>query len=91
MKPEIIYTLPEALRQIVALQQAKADLSDNLTQERNVFTRIIQELTTENSQIKQDKQQLTRWLAAEQDRGIDKDRQITVLQDIIEQLKGAID
>jgi len=90
VKPEIIYTLPEALRQIAALQQAKADLSDTLTLERQVFTRIIQDQTIENSQLKQDKVQLTRWLASEQDRGIDKDRQITVLQDTIVQLKGQL-
>jgi transposase len=90
VKPEIIYTLPEALRQIAALQQAKVDLSDTLTLERQVFTRIIQEQTIETSQLKQGKEQLTRWLASEQDRGIDKDRQIAVLQDTIVQLKGQL-
>jgi transposase len=87
VKPEIIYTLPEALRQIAALQQSRVDLSDALTQERHVLTRIIQELTTENNQLKEGKQQLSRWLAAEQDRGIDKDRQIAALQSTIGQLK----
>ena len=87
VKPDIIYTLPEALQQIASLQQVQADLSNNLTQERAVFSRIIQELTGENGQLKQDKQQLTRWLAAEQDRGIDKDRQIAQLKSTISQLQ----
>ena len=87
MKSEIIYTLPEALLQIVVLQQTQADLSDIRNQERIVFTRIIQELTAESSKLREEKQQLSRWLAAEQDRGIDKDRQIAALQDIIGQLK----
>ncbi|HEX3935489.1 MAG TPA: hypothetical protein VHW43_12465, partial [Puia sp.] len=87
MKPDIIYTLPEALQQIASLQQVQAGLSDNLTQERAVFSRIIQELTIGNATLKEDKQQLTRWLAAEQERGIDKDRQITVLQQNNEQLR----
>jgi transposase len=87
VKPDVIYTLPEALQQIARLQQAQADLSDNLTQERTVFGRIIQELTTGNATLKEEKQQLTRWLSAEQDRGIDKDRQIAVLQSTISQLQ----
>ena len=87
VKPVIIYTLPEALQQIASLQQAQADLSDNLTQERSVFGRIILELTTANEQLKQDKQQVSRWLSAEQDRGVDKDRLITVLQQENEQLR----
>ncbi|MHA4812521.1 IS66 family transposase [Flavitalea flava] len=87
VKPEIIYTLPEALRQIAALELAQADLCDSRNQERNVFTRIIQELTSETSQLKADKQQLARWLSAEQDRSIDKDRTITVLQQQNEQLR----
>jgi transposase len=87
VKPDIIYTLPEALQQIASLQQAQADLSDNLTQERAVFSRIIQELTIGNATLKENKQQLTRWLVAEQERGIDKDSQITALRQDNEQLR----
>ncbi len=87
MKPDVIYTLPEALQQIASLHQVQADLSDNLTQERAVFTRIIQELTIGNATLKEEKQQVTRWLAAEQERGIDKDRQITASQQDNEQLR----
>ena len=80
MKPDIIYTLPEALSQIAALQQAQADLSGTLTQERLVFSRIIQEQAVTLQRVEAEKQQLSRWLATGQDRGIDKDRQITSLQ-----------
>ena len=80
MKPDLIYTLPEALQQIASLQRGQAELSDTLTRERNVFSRIIQEVTTDNGQLRQQKEQLSRWLAVEQQRGIDKDGQIAVLQ-----------
>lgn len=63
LKPEIIYDLSEALEQVNALQLQKADLSNVLTQERHVFSRIIQELTTENAALKEDKEQLKRWLS----------------------------
>jgi len=80
VKPDIIYTLPEALSQIAALQQVQADLSGTLTQEPLVFSRIIQEQAVTLQRVEAEKQQLSRWLATEQDRGIDKDRQITSLQ-----------
>ncbi|WP_322518454.1 IS66 family transposase [Chitinophaga sancti] len=90
MKPEIIYTLPEALEQVNALQLQKADLSNSLTQERHVFSRIIQELTTENTALKEEKDQLRRWLSNEQERGIDKDRRITSLEETIAEMQTAL-
>jgi transposase len=90
VKPDIIYTLPEAISQIAALQQARADLSGTLTQERVVFSRIIQEQALSLEQVKAEKQQLSRWLATEQDRTIDKDRQIAALQAENEQLRQQV-
>ena len=86
VKPEIIYTLSEALEQVNALQLQKADLSNSLTQERHVFSRIIQELTTENTALKEEKDQLKRWLSNKQERGIDKDRKIAALEETIAEL-----
>lgn len=90
VKAEIIYTLSEALEHIAALQLQKSDLSGTLTQERNVFSRIIQEVTTENSLLKQDNEQLKGWLSNEQERGLDKDRLITSLQETIAALQTAL-
>lgn len=90
VKPELIYTLSEALEQLAALQLQKADLSGALTQERNVFSRIIQEVTTENNLLKQDKEQLKGWLSNEQERGLDKDKLIISLQDAIVELQAEI-
>jgi transposase len=90
VKPEIIYNLSEALEQVNALQLQKADLSNALTQERHVFSRIIQELTTENATLKEDKDQLKRWLSNEQERGIDKDRLIASLEKTVAELQEAL-
>ncbi|WPQ61236.1 IS66 family transposase [Chitinophaga sancti] len=90
MKPEITYNLSEALEQVNALQLQKADLSNALTQERHVFSRIIQELTTENTTLKEDKDQLKRWLSNEQERGIDKDRMIASLEQTIAELQSTL-
>ena len=90
LKPEIIYNLSEALEQVNALQLQKADLSNALTQERHVFSRIIQELTTENAALKEDKEQLKRWLSNEQERGIDKERLIASLEKTVAELQAAL-
>lgn len=66
-----------------ALQLQKADLSNALTQERHLFSRIIQELTTENAALKEDKEQLKRWLSNEQERGVDKERLIASLEKLL--------
>jgi len=90
VKPDIIYTLPEAVLQIAALQQAKADLSGTLTQERVVFSRIIQEQAAALEQANTEKQQYLQWLATEQERTVDKDRQMSSLQAEIEHLRQLV-
>lgn len=80
LKPEVIYTLPDAIKQIAVLQQAQTTLSDTLTQERQIFSRIIQELTLENEQLKQESGKLNRQLFAANEISLDKDRLIASLQ-----------
>lgn len=91
MKPEIIYTLPEALKQITALQQQVGDLGDTLTQERRVFTRITQELTSQVEQLTQDKKSLTRQLDAANEISLDKDAQLLHKDELIAKLTGELD
>lgn len=91
MKPEIIYTLPDALKQIIALQQQRDDLGDTLTQERRVFTRIIQELTSEVEQLTQDKKSLNRQLDAAHEISLDKDAQLLHKDELIAKLIGELE
>jgi len=80
VKPDTIYTLPDALQQIALLQEAQASLTDTLTQERLVFGRIIHELTTQNEVLKEENKNLTRWLTQAQELLLDKDEQIAALK-----------
>lgn len=86
MKPQIIYTLPEALKQIAALQQQHGDLGDTLTQERQVFSRIIQELTSQVEQLKQENKSLIRQLNAANEISLDKDTQLLQKDELIASL-----
>lgn len=83
MKPDAIYTLPDALQQIATLQQAQATLTGTLTQERLVFGRIIHELTTQNEALKEENKSINRWLSQAQELLLDKDAQIATLQSTI--------
>ena len=87
MKPDIILTTPEALQQIAALQQERTSLSSRLVEERKVLTRIIQEQVTGHEKLEAENIQLRRWLEAEQERTIDKDRRIASLEQTNEQLR----
>lgn len=83
MKPQIIYTLPEALKQLAALQQQHDDLGDTLTQERQVFSRIIQELTSQVEQLKQENKSVIRQLNAANEISLDKDAQLLQKDELI--------
>jgi len=83
VKPDAIYTLPDALQHIASLKEAQATLTDTLTQERLVFGRIIHELTTQNEGLKEEKKSLTRWLTQAQELLLDKDEQIAALKNTI--------
>jgi transposase len=87
VKPDIIYSLPDAIKQIAVLQQAQAALTDNLIQERIVFGRITHEVTSENQFLKQENKTLKQWLANAQEISLDKEEQIGILQSTIEQLQ----
>jgi Transposase and inactivated derivatives len=91
LKPEIIYTLPDALKQITTLRQQCDDLGDTLTQERRVFTRIIQELTSQVEQLTQDKKSLSRQLDAAHEISLDKDAQMLQKDELITKLTGELE
>jgi transposase len=91
VKPDTIYTLPDALQQIASLQQAQASLSDTLTQERLVFGRIIHELTTQNEGLKEENKSLTRWLTQAQELLLDKDEQIASLKSTIAEMQQKVE
>jgi transposase len=91
LKPEIIYTHPDALKQITALQQQRDELGDALTQERRVFTRIIQELTSQVEQLTQDKKSLSRQLDAAHEISLDKEAQLLQKDELIAKLIGELE
>jgi transposase len=90
VKADIINTTPEALEQITVLKKAEAELTSQLVQERKVFTRIIQEQAADHEKQGAEILRLRRWLAAEQDRTIDKDHQIVELKQEVEQLRQQV-
>lgn len=90
MKADIINTTPEALEQIAVLQKSEAALSSQLVEERKVFTRIIQQQAAGHEKQEAEILRLRRWLAAEQERTIDKDHQIVALKREVEQLRQQV-
>jgi transposase len=87
LKPEIIYTLPDALKQITALQQAQTTLNDSLTQERQVFSRIINELTAQVEGLTQENKSLTRQLHAAHEISLDKNARLEQKDQLIASLE----
>ena len=51
MKPVIIYSLPDAIKEIASLRNNQAELERSLAQERNVYGRVTYELTTKNESL----------------------------------------
>lgn len=90
MKANVINTTPEAFELIATLKKAETELTSQLVQERKVFTRIIQEQAAGYEKLETEIIQLRRWLAAEQERTIDKDHQIDELNQANEQLQQQV-
>ena len=86
MKPEIIYTLPDAIKQITVLQQAQTTINDTLIQERQVFSRIINELTAQVEGLNQENKSLNRQLHAAHEISLDKDKQLEQKDELIASL-----
>lgn len=74
MKPVIIYSLPDAIKEIASLRSNQAELERSLTQERSVYGRVTYELTTKNESLTRLLEEKDKDLAA-------KDRLIETLQE----------
>lgn len=74
MKPVIIYSLPDAIKEIASLKSKQAELEKALAQERSVYGRVTYELTTKNESLNQQVEEKDKELTA-------KDHLIATLQE----------
>jgi len=74
VKPVIIYSLPDAIKEIASLKSKQAELEKALAQERNVYGRVTYELTTKNESLTQQVEEKDKKLTA-------KDHLIATLQE----------
>lgn len=81
MKPVIIYTLPDAIKQIADLQKTQVVLEGMLAQERLVYGRVTYEITTKNQALQEEVIQVNHELLQAQQMLVDKDSLIASLQE----------
>lgn len=74
MKPVIIYSLPDAIKEIASLKSKQAEPEKALAQERSVYGRVTYELTTKNESLNQQVEEKDKELTA-------KDHLIATLQE----------
>ena len=81
LKPVIIYTLPDAIKQIADLQNRLSACEEMLSQERIVYGRATYELTTKYQVSQQQAAQANRELTQAQAMLLDKDELIASLRE----------
>ena len=81
VKPTIIYTLPDAIKQVDDLQKKLLTLEGMLAQERLVYGRVTYELTIKNQALQEEITQVNHELLQAQQILADKDSLIVSLRD----------
>ena len=84
MKPVIIYSLPDAIKEIASLKSKQAELEKALAQERSVYGRVTYELTTKNESLNQQVEEKDKELTA-------KDNLIATLQEELARISAQME
>lgn len=89
MRPELLTSITAALKTISTLTAEKEDLSECLNRERITFGKIIYDLTTQLEAKKEECNKLNRYLHQAHEIMLDREHQITALQEKIKDLEKA--
>lgn len=88
MRPELLTSITDALKQISTLTEKNADLSESLTRERITFGKIIYDLNNQLEAKNEESLKLNRYLHQAHEIMLDREHQIGELQNKIEALEN---
>jgi transposase len=91
LKPVIIFTLPDAIKQIADLQKKQVVLEGMLAQERLVYGRVTYETTAKNQVLQEEIIQINRELLQAHQMLADKDSLIASLQEELARINEQVE